>query len=52
MFNKRQVARRAFDPEHRRLMLAYARARGGDRLRRLRELQQWMVAQLKEAASA
>jgi hypothetical protein len=33
-------------------MLAYHRARGGDRLRRLRELKAYVVAQLKEAANA
>jgi hypothetical protein len=49
---RRQIARRAFSAEHRTLMLAYKYAAKGDKLRRLRELQQWMVAQLKEAASA
>lgn len=50
--NKRQIARRAFTPEHKRLMLAYHRARGGDRLRRLRELKAWVAEQLKEARQA
>jgi hypothetical protein len=46
---RRQIARRAFSAEHRTLMLKYHRARGGDRLRRLRELKAYVVAQLKEA---
>jgi hypothetical protein len=44
--NKRQRARRAFCPEHRKLLDAYWTARGGDKLRRLRELQQWVTADL------
>ena len=48
--NRCQIARRAFDAEHKRLMLAYHRARGGDRLRRLRELQAYVTARLREAA--
>lgn len=45
--NKRQIYRRAFNAEHRRLMLAYHRARGGDRLRRLKELKAYVTAELK-----
>ncbi len=47
--NKRQIIRRSFDQEHKALMLAYHRARGGDKLRRLKELKAYMVARLKEA---
>jgi hypothetical protein len=44
--NKRQRARRAFSPEHRKLLDAYWTARGGDKLRRLRELKNWVTADL------
>jgi len=47
--NKRQIARRAFDPEHRKLMNAYRTARGGDRLKALAKLKQYVTARLQEA---
>jgi hypothetical protein len=49
IFNKRQVARRAFDPEHRKLMDAYRTARGGEKLRRLKLLKDYVTNRLKEA---
>lgn len=47
--NKRQIARRAFSPEHKRLMLAYQRARGGDKTRTLKALQGYVAAALRKA---
>ncbi len=47
MFNKRQVARRAFDSEHRKLMDAYRTARGGDRLKALGKLKAYVTARLR-----
>ncbi len=47
--SRRQMRARALDPEHLRLMLAYRHARGGDRLRRLRELQAYVTERLREA---
>ncbi len=47
--NKRQVARRAFDPDHKALMLAYSRARGGERLKALAALKAYVTKRLQEA---
>lgn len=48
---KRQIALRAFDAEHKRLMLAYRNARGGDKTRTLKALQKYVTAGLaKERA--
>lgn len=43
---KRQISLRAFDPEHKRLMLAYRNARGGDKTRTLKALQGYVTAAL------
>ena len=47
--NRRQIARRSFDELHKRLMLDYQRARGGDKLRKLAALRAYMLGRLKEA---
>lgn len=44
---KRQISTRAISPEHKRLMLAYRNARGGDRTKTLKALQDFMTAALK-----
>ena len=46
---RRMIAARAIDAEHRRLMLAYRAARGGERTRAWRRLRDY-VASLLEAA--
>ncbi len=45
--NKRQINRVAFDAIHRHLMRRYHYARGGEKQRRLKILQAWMVEQLR-----
>ncbi len=45
--NKRQIARRAFDADHKALMLAYQRARGGEKLKALAKLKQYVTARLQ-----
>ncbi len=49
MLNKRQRARRAFDVEHRKLLDAYHTARGGEKLKALAKLKQYMLERLREA---
>ena len=49
---KRMISARAFDPEHKKLMLAYQRARGGDRLRALAALKNYVTGRLSDAAKA
>lgn len=44
---KRQITRRAMSAEHKRLMLAYARARGGERMTAWRKLRDYVAAQLR-----
>ncbi len=46
---KRQIGRRAFNAEHKILMLAYQRAKGGSRLKALGKLKAYVTARLKEA---
>lgn len=43
---KRQIANRAIDPEHRRLMLAYRNARGGSRTAAWKALRDYVTATL------
>ena len=50
--NKRQIARRATSDTHKKLMLAYHRARGGDRLRRWKELRDFMTSALVPTEAA
>lgn len=45
---KRQIARRAVNGHHKRLMLNYQRARGGERTRRWKELRDFVTAELKK----
>ncbi len=46
---KNMIARRAFEAQHKALMLAYKRARGGEKLRALAKLKSYVTARLKEA---
>lgn len=46
---RRMIARRAFDATHGKLMLEYHRARGGDRIRKLRALQDYVTGSLKSS---
>lgn len=45
---RRQISRRACDAEHRRLMLAYRNARGGERTKAWRRLRDYVTAALKK----
>ncbi len=45
--NKRQIARRAHDEAHKKLMLAYHRARGGEKLRALAALKAYVTERLR-----
>lgn len=47
---RRMIAARALDAEHRRLMLAYRAARGGERTRAWKRLRDYVAALLGEAA--
>lgn len=49
---RRQIAARAFDPEHKRLMLAYRNARGGDKTRAWKALQAYVTANLNAERKA
>lgn len=44
---RRQISARAFDAEHKRLMLAYRNARGGEKSKTLKALQAHVLASLK-----
>lgn len=44
---RKQISRRATSEEHRKLMLAYARARGGERQATWRKLRDFVAAQLR-----
>lgn len=46
--NKRQIARRAHDAEHKRLMLAYRNARGGEKLKALGRLKDYVLGRLRD----
>lgn len=46
---RRQIQRAALDAEHKRLLLAYHRARGGERLAAYRALRKYMASLLAEA---
>ncbi len=46
---KNMIARRAFNAEHKALMTAYQRARGGERLRALARLKAYVLERLQEA---
>jgi len=43
---RRQIARRAHDAEHKRLMLAYRNARGGEKLKALGRLKDYVTGRL------
>ncbi len=45
--NKRARARRAFNAEHRKLLDAYHTARGGEKLKALAKLKQYVTARLQ-----
>lgn len=47
---RRQIQARAVDAEHKRLMLAYRAARGGERTRAWRRMRDYVAALLGEAA--
>lgn len=46
---RRMLAARAFDATHRRLMLAYRNARGGERIKTRKQLQDYVTDLLKNA---
>lgn len=45
---RRAISRQAFDDEHKRLMLAYRNARGGEKTRALGRLQAYVTGLLKK----
>lgn len=47
---KRQIARRATSATHKKLMLAYQRARGGERTAAWKKLRDFMTGELAKAA--
>jgi hypothetical protein len=46
---RRQICARAIDPTHKRLMLAWRNARGGEKAKALRDLRAYMTEKLKDA---
>jgi len=46
MMTKRMIAARAHDAEHKRLMLAYRNARGGEKLKALGRLNAYVTGRL------
>lgn len=49
---RRQIALRAFDPEHKRLMLAYRHARGGERTKAWKALCDYVTGLLPKPEAA
>jgi hypothetical protein len=43
---RRQISLRAFDPEHKKLMMAHRNARGGEKTRALEALRNYVTASL------
>lgn len=49
---RRQIARRASDPEHKKLMLAYRSAPNGERTAAWKRLRDYVAAKLRDEAKA
>lgn len=47
--SKWKIGRSAVDPQHRKLMLEYRNARGGEKLKALAKLKAYVLGRLQEA---